>query len=110
MRCCSGFAFTEIAAGDLDIAIVGQLLPADLPLGDEFEPGPMKVIGFEAAFRSWAFREQLLKDEPGYANDALIIADADAEFDSGALGIPARVQGKTKEHFRLLGGEVTMFV
>ena len=56
----------------------------------------MKVIGFEAAFRSWAFREQLLKDAPGYASDAFIFADADAEFDGGALGIPATVRGKAE--------------
>jgi hypothetical protein len=51
------FPFTQIATGDLDIRIVGKLTAAQLPLGDEFEPGTVKVIGFEAAFRSWAFRE-----------------------------------------------------
>jgi hypothetical protein len=51
MRRCSGFAFTEIAAGDLDIAIVRKLAATKFPLGDQFEPGPMKVVGFEAAFR-----------------------------------------------------------
>jgi hypothetical protein len=39
----------QIAPGDLDIAIVSQLAAANLPLCDEFEPGPMKMIGFEAA-------------------------------------------------------------
>ena len=34
---CSGFAFTQIATGDLDIAVVGQLPAANLPLGDQFE-------------------------------------------------------------------------
>jgi hypothetical protein len=28
----------QIATGDLDIAVVGQLLMANFPLGDEFEP------------------------------------------------------------------------
>ena len=58
----------------------------------------MKVKGFEAAFRSWAFREQLLKDAPGYASDAFIFADADAEFDGGALRIPPGVGRKTEKY------------
>jgi len=37
MRRCSGFAFPQIATGDLDIAVVSQLPPPNLPLGDEFE-------------------------------------------------------------------------
>jgi hypothetical protein len=52
------FPFPQIATGDLDIPIIGQLpvakLPfsdefrAYLPFGDEFEPSPVKVVGFEA--------------------------------------------------------------
>ena len=38
-------------SGDLDIAVIGQLLTADFALGDEFEPGPVKMVGFEAPFR-----------------------------------------------------------
>src|SRR5205823_8966045 len=37
--------FPQIATGDLDIAVVGQLPPPNLSLGDQFEPGPVKVIG-----------------------------------------------------------------
>jgi hypothetical protein len=33
---CPDFPFPQIATGDLDIAFVGQLLTANLPLGDEF--------------------------------------------------------------------------
>ena len=41
-RCrCSGFAFAQVATGNLDIAVIGQLPPPNLPLGNEFEPGPM---------------------------------------------------------------------
>jgi hypothetical protein len=46
----------QIATGDLDIAIIGQLLAANLPLGNGFEPGPINVIAFEAAFRRWGLR------------------------------------------------------
>jgi hypothetical protein len=45
------FPFPQIATGDLDIPVVGQPPTANLPLGDDFEPGPLKMIGFEAAFR-----------------------------------------------------------
>ena len=41
-----GFPFPQVATGDLDISIVGQLPAANLPLGDEFEPGPVQVVGF----------------------------------------------------------------
>jgi len=30
---------------------MGQLPPPNLTLGDEFEAGPVKMVGFEAAFR-----------------------------------------------------------
>jgi hypothetical protein len=75
MRRCSGFAFTEIAAGDLDIAIVRKLAATKFPLGDQFEPSPMKVVGFETAFRRWGLWKQDLEHAPGHANDAFIIAD-----------------------------------
>ena len=45
------FPSPQIATGDLDIPVVGQLPAANLPLGDALEPGPVQVVGFEAAFR-----------------------------------------------------------
>jgi hypothetical protein len=45
------FSFPQIATGDLDTPIVGQLLAAHLSLSDQFKPGPVKVEGFRAAFR-----------------------------------------------------------
>jgi hypothetical protein len=50
------FPFPQIATGDLDIPIVAQLPAANLPFGDEFEPCPVKVIGFEAAFGREGFQ------------------------------------------------------
>jgi hypothetical protein len=38
----------KIAPGDLDIAIVGQLPAAHLPLGNQFEPRLMDIVGFQA--------------------------------------------------------------
>jgi hypothetical protein len=45
------FPFPQIATGDLDVAVLGQLPAANLPFGDEFEPGAVQVVGFEAPFR-----------------------------------------------------------
>jgi hypothetical protein len=42
--------FAEIATGDLDVPIVGQLPAANFPLSDEFEPGSVQVVSFEAPF------------------------------------------------------------
>jgi hypothetical protein len=46
----------QIATGDFDIAVVGQLPPPNLSIGNEFEPGPMKMVGFEAAFGREGFQ------------------------------------------------------
>ena len=45
------FPFPQIATGDVDVPIVRQLPAADLPFGDEFEPGPVQVVAFKAVFR-----------------------------------------------------------
>jgi hypothetical protein len=34
----------QVAASDLDIAVIGQLPPPKLALGDQFEPGSVKMI------------------------------------------------------------------
>ena len=46
--------FAEIAARDLDIAIVSQLPATHLALGDKLKPGPTQVVRFKAALRCWA--------------------------------------------------------
>jgi hypothetical protein len=43
--------------------------------------------GFQAAFRCGGLWKQDLEHASGYTNDALIFADADTEFDGGALGL-----------------------
>ena len=45
----SDLALPQIASGNLDIAVVGQLEATHLSPEDEFEPGPVVVIGFEGA-------------------------------------------------------------
>jgi hypothetical protein len=37
-------ALTEVAAADVDIAVVGQLAASQLPLGNELEPGPVHDV------------------------------------------------------------------
>jgi hypothetical protein len=59
------FSFSQIATGDLNITFVGQLPPPNLPLGDEFEPGPMKVVGLDAAFRCGSLTNQDLENARG---------------------------------------------
>jgi hypothetical protein len=67
-------SFTQVATGDLDVAIVGQLPAANLSLGDKFEPSPVNVIAFDAPFWRWGLGEQNLEDAPGNADHALILA------------------------------------
>ena len=42
--------------GDLDIAVVSQLPPPNLPLGDEFEPRPVKMVRLRCTVRTWGWR------------------------------------------------------
>jgi hypothetical protein len=102
MRRCSGFAVTEIAAGDLDMAIVRKLAATKFPLGDQFEPGPMKVVGFEAAFRRGGVWQQDLEHAPRYSNDAFIIADADAPNSTTVRSGFHRASGGKRKNMRYL--------
>jgi hypothetical protein len=54
-----GLPVPAIASGDLDVAVVGQLPAANLPLGNEFEPGPVQVEPFEAPFRRGSLCKQV---------------------------------------------------
>src|SRR5215469_12699620 len=95
-----GCSLPQIATGDLDIAIVGQLPPSNLPLCDEFESGPVKMVGFEASFGRGGLRKQDLENAPGNAHHTLILAHPDVELDDGALGIPSCVRRKSEKHGR----------
>jgi hypothetical protein len=41
-------ALAQVAAADLDIAVVSQLPATQLPLGDQLKPGPLQVIRLKA--------------------------------------------------------------
>jgi hypothetical protein len=60
--------FAEIATGDLDVPIVGQLPAANFPLSDEFEPGSVQVVSFEAPFGRGGLWKQDLEHAPGNAH------------------------------------------
>jgi hypothetical protein len=45
-------SLAQIATGDLDVTVLGQLPATNLPLRDQFEAGSVAVIGFETPLRS----------------------------------------------------------
>jgi len=92
------FSFPKIATGDLNVPIIAQLPAANLSLGNEFEPRPVEMIGFETAFGRRGLWKQYLEDAPGNPHHAFVFADTDAELDNRALGVPAGIRRKTKEH------------
>src|SRR5947209_20438245 len=92
------FPVPQIATADLDIAVVGQLPSTNLPFGDQFEPRPVKVVGFEAAFRCRSLWKQDLEYTARNPHHAFVFAYTDAELDYGAVGIPTSVRGKTEKH------------
>jgi hypothetical protein len=81
---------------DLDIPILGQLTPAQLPLGDALEPGPLEIISLDAPLGRGALREQPLEHPPRHPDHAMVLADLDPELHRLPLGIPAGVLGEVK--------------
>jgi hypothetical protein len=94
----SGFPLPQIATGDLDVGVVGLLAATDLSLGDEFEPGSVKVIGFEASFRSRGLGQQNLEHAPGNPHHTLIFAHADAKLDGVSVRVPPGIGWEAEEH------------
>ena len=47
-------------------------------MGGWIETGPMKMVGFKAAFRRWGLRKQYLEHPLGNPHHALIVAHPDA--------------------------------
>jgi hypothetical protein len=48
---CPAFPFSQIATGNLDLPIIGQLAATNFSRGDEFALGPVKMKGFKVAFK-----------------------------------------------------------
>ena len=90
------------APGDLDIAVVGQLPPSQLPFDRKLEPGPLEMEGFEATLRCRRLIEQMLKDAPSHAHGALVLAQQHRELDRIPVAVPPGVLGEGEEdHCRL---------
>jgi hypothetical protein len=96
--CWWSCSLPHIATSDLDVAIVGQLPPSNLPLCDEFEAGPLKMVGVEASFGRRGLWKQDLENAPWNAHHTLIFAHPNAELDDGALGIRSGVRRKAEKH------------
>jgi hypothetical protein len=88
----------QVAAVDLDIAVVGQLPVAQLPFGDKLEPGPLEVVRCKAALGRYCAVDKAPEDLARNTNDPLVFADADAKFNGLPVGIPAGVLGEAEEH------------
>src|SRR5436305_1754444 len=59
------------------------------------------MIGLQAPLWRRGLIEQSLEDPARDANDALVLADPDPEFDGSALLVPAGVRRKPKKHLDL---------
>jgi hypothetical protein len=105
-----GNLLTQIAAGDLDVAIIGQLPAAQLPLHDQLEPRPLEMEGFHAPLGRRRLIEELLKDPPGDPHGAFVPADDDAELDAIPVIVPSRIFGKGEKHCGLPGEEGMMLL
>jgi hypothetical protein len=73
---------SQVPPGDLDVAAIGQLPPTQLALGNPFEARALQMVGFKAALRGWALRQEALEHTPREPDNPLVLADAHAELDS----------------------------
>jgi hypothetical protein len=92
------FPFSQIATGDLDVAIIGQLPAPNLAFRNHFEPRPMEVVGFEAAFSGRGLRKQDLENARGNPHHAFIVAHPDPEFDGVPVEVPPGVRWEAEEN------------
>src|SRR5262249_55885144 len=94
-----GVMFAQIASSDLDVTIIGQLPPSQLPLDRKLEAGSLEVEGFQATLRRWRLIEQSLEHPPRDPHRALVLAELDGELDRSPVVIPASVLWKyEKDH------------
>jgi len=50
----------QIPPADRHIPVLGQLPPAQLPLGDALEPAPLEAIGFDARLRAGGHQKRVV--------------------------------------------------
>src|SRR4051812_30851292 len=68
--CMSASPFAQVAAVDRHVAVLGQLPPAQLPLGDALERGPVQEEGFNARLGRRPAVDEALEHAPADAHDA----------------------------------------
>jgi hypothetical protein len=88
----------KVPAGQLDIAVLGQLAQAQLPLRSHLEPGAVEMISLDALLRGRAMAEKALQDAPRNADDALVFPNGNPELDGIVFGVPMSVRRETEEH------------
>ena len=72
-----------------------QLAPAQLPLGDALEPGPLEVVRLIAALGRGPLGQGAAGTRSARDPDhAAVLADLDPELDGLPIGIPAGVRGE----------------
>ena len=69
--------------------------PAQLPLGDALEPGPLEVVRLDRALSRGAPGQQAFVTRAGAPGPP---SDLDPELHGPPFGIPAGVLGEGKEH------------
>src|SRR6266851_2096954 len=92
------FTLAQIASADLNIAVLGQLPTPDLPLGNQFEPCSLQMVRFQAPLRRRRLVKQGLEHPAGNPDNALVLADADAELDRSMLAVPSGIGRKSEKH------------
>jgi hypothetical protein len=73
---------------------------AEISFRDQFEPGPVNMIGFDAPFRCWSLCESVLEHAPGNAHQALYSPAPMPNPTAARSWFHLASGGKTKEHER----------
>jgi len=92
-------ALSQITPGDLDVAIIGQLPPSQLPFDSKLEAGSREMERFQATLRGRRLIEQSLERALRYTHETLVLPEDNGELDRLLLRIPASVFGQgEKDH------------
>jgi len=84
-------ALPQIAAGEIDVAVIGQLAPSQLSLDDKLELVPLDVEGLQTPLVRRRLIEELLEDAPAYAHQPFVFADDHGKLDGLAVRIPPSI-------------------
>jgi hypothetical protein len=94
----SAIGISEIAPGDFNVAIVGQLTLAQLALSDAFESRPLQMVGLDAALRGHGAVDKSLENSPRNPDQTFVFPDADTELEEIRRRVPASIVGEAEEH------------